>query len=212
MHFDDIAWLDFVRKSLTADEIWLMEQHLAVGCDECSAAHAFWAKVMDLVSLEAHYEPDPSDIQLVTAAFTGGKTEVSMPRRTTLAQLIFDSFREPAPAGFRNALMQARHIVFSVGQWTVSLRMKTEAGNQIFLAGHITRPESDGSEPGRMEVTLLRAESPVESAATNRSGEFQMWYQDALDMRLLVKVSQTETLEVRLLDQDLTIDEINFGE
>ena len=212
MHFDDIAWLGFVRGSLTSNEKWLIERHLTVGCGECSAVHAFWAKVRDFVAREADYEPNPTDVRLVTAAFAGEKPRVSISGWTTLARLISDSFRDPAPAGFRSALMQARHIVFSAGQWTISLRMKNEVGDQVFLAGQITRPDSDRWEPGQMEVTLLRAESPVENVTTNGSGEFQLRYRGASDMRLFVKVSESGTLEIPLPDQDLSRDEINFGE
>jgi hypothetical protein len=113
------------------------------------------------------------------------------------ARLISDSFRD---------------VVFSAGHGTISLRMKNEAGDQVFLAGHITRPDSDRCEPGQMEVTLLRAESPVENVTTNSFGEFQLRYRGASDMRLLVKVSESGTLEILLPDQDLTRDEIRFGE
>jgi hypothetical protein len=212
MHFDDIAWLGFVRGSLTSDEKSSMEQHLTVGCGACSAAHAFWAKVKDFVAREADYEPNPSDVRLVPAAFAGEKPPVLMSGWTTLARLISDTFRDPAPAGFRSALMHARHIVFSAGQWTISLRMKNGVGDQVFLAGQITRLNSDRREPGQMEVTLLRVDSPVENVTTNGSGEFQLRYRGAFDMRLLVKVSESETLEIPLPDQDLTRDEIHFGE
>jgi hypothetical protein len=211
MHFDDIVWLGFVRGSLTSDEKSSMEQHVTVGCGECSAAHAFWAKVMDFVARQADYEPNPSDVRLVTAAFAGEKPPVPM-SGWTLAQLISDSFRDPAPAGFRSALMQARHIVFCAGQWTISLRMKNEADDQVFLAGQITKPDSDRWEPGQMEVTLLRVDSPVENVTTNGSGEFQLRYRGAFDMRLFVKVSESGTLEIPLPDQDLTRVEIHFGE
>ena len=205
MHFDDVAWLGFVRGSLTTDERWLMQQHLTVGCSECSAAHAFWTRVMDLIAREADYELDASDIRLFTAtAFEGEAREVAVNKMTILARLLFDSFRDDAPAGFRSALMQARHIVLSAGQWTISLRIKRESGNQVFLAGHVTRADTAASAPSRMEVTLRQAESPVGSATTNLSGEFHLQYRDASDLRLFVKVSEAETLEIPLPDQDPT--------
>ena len=49
----------------------------------------------------------------------------------------------------------------------------------MFLAGYITRPDSDRGERGQMEVTLLRAESPVENVTTNSVGEFQLRYRGA---------------------------------
>ena len=50
MHFDDISWLAFVRRSMPEDDTWLMQQHLTVACEECVKAHSFWAKLDDLLS------------------------------------------------------------------------------------------------------------------------------------------------------------------
>jgi hypothetical protein len=211
MHFDDITWLGFVQGTLTRDERWLLEQHLNVGCSECSTSHAFWSRLADLIAREANYKPDASDIRVATAAFTGENREAHMPK-TTLAQLIFDSFRNSAPAGFRSALMQARHAVFSGGQWTISLRIKDEVGDKVSLAGHITKADSGTADPGTMQVSLRQADSRIATATTNHSGEFHMRYERALNVTLLVKISQTETLEIPIPDQDITTEDITLEE
>jgi hypothetical protein len=210
MHFDDKSWLDFVRRLLNEDERWLLQQHLTVGCNECLRAHSFWSRITEMVARELDYEPDASDIRIVAAAYTAEKPEISLPKSTKLAQLIFDSFRDASPAGFRSALMLARHMVFSAGQWTISLRIKNESGNQVFLAGHITRAESGSGEPRRMQVTLRQAGSLAGSATTNDSGEFHLRYVEVLDVWLFVNVSEAETLEIPLPHQNLTDEEISF--
>jgi len=212
MHFDDITWLDFVRGLLTADETWLMQQHLTVGCVECARAHAFWSKMTDVIAREADYGPDASDMRVVTDAFKNANRTAAIPNSTELALLIFDSFREAAPAGFRSALMQARHVVFRAGQWTISLRMKTESANQVFLTGHVMKIDSATEETGAMEVILQQSESPVAGAVTNDFGEFHLEYRNASYVRLFVKVSPAETLEIHLPDQNLLSEEIRFEE
>jgi hypothetical protein len=213
MHFEDKAWVDFVRKLLTDDETWLMQQHLAIGCGECSQACAFWTRVTDMTARDSDYEPPTSDVSRITAAFIGQNREKTVRDIYTPAQLVFDSFHMVADAGFRSALLQARHLVFRASPWTISLRIKSESGNQVFMAGQITRAEPAGLEPGAMqEVALAESDSLVATATSNHSGEFHLQYRDALDLRLLVKVSEAETLEISLPDQDPVTEEFSFGE
>ena len=108
--------------------------------------------------------------------------------------------------------MQARHVVFVAGPWTISLRVKSDSGNRVFLAGHITRTEPARSEPGRIKVSLLQADSLLASATVSHFGEFHLQYRDNSSLRLVAQVSETETLEIPLPDQDLTNEEISFGE
>jgi hypothetical protein len=212
MHFGDVAWVDFVRGALGVNEAKLMQQHLIDECGECLKAHAFWTRITDVISREPEYEPDASDIRVVKAAFAHANSGMAASKMTTTAQVIFDSFRDAAPAGFRSALMHARYLVFRSSRWTISVRIKSDSGNQVFLAGHITERESAEGELGRMQVTLLNGAKPLETATTNRSGEFHLQYRDTVDVRLLVKVSGSEDLEIRLPDQDLINDEVSIEE
>jgi hypothetical protein len=212
MHFEDISWVSFIRKSLPDEQIWLMQQHLSVSCEECIAAYSFWGNFNDWVVRESTYEPDASDIRVVTSAFSAEEQKSKNRTFSRLAVLIFDSFQDVAPAGFRSALMQARHVVFRVADWTISLRIKNQMGNQISLAGHITAREFATQDIGPMEVFLSSYETPIANVTTNRSGEFQVQYPLAPEVRLLVKVSPTETLEIPLPALDLAAEEIDSEE
>ena len=212
MHFGEDAWLDFARKLLPPDETWSLQQHLAVGCQDCSKSYAFWTRVTEIIARDAEYDPTPSDVRSVTAAFVGENREMAIRKLYIPAQLIFDSFHVAAPVGFRSALMQARHVVFGAGLWTISLRVKSDSGNRVFLAGHITRTEPARSEPGQIKVSLLQADSLLASATVSHSGEFHLEYRDTSSLRLVVEVSETETLDIPLPDQDPTNEEISFGE
>jgi hypothetical protein len=211
MHFEEQAWIDFVRKLLTAEETWLMQQHLVVGCRECSKAYDFWTRVADMASRDSDYEPPASDIRTITDAFIGANREETVRKMYTPAQLVFDSFHAAAPAGFRSALLQARHLVFCSGPWTISLRIKSESGKQLFIVGQITRAELAGLEPGA-EVSLMESDSLLATAASSRSGEFHLQYRETPNLRLIVKVSEVETLEISLPDQDPATEETSFDE
>ena len=212
MHFEDISWLGFIRESLPDEERWLMQQHLTVSCEECVAAHSFWAQLNDSLGREKTYEPDASDIRVVTSAFSVKEQEPKNRAFSKLAVLIFDSLQDVAPTGFRSAVMQARHVVFRVADWTISLRIKNQASNQISLAGHIAEAESAIRDIGPMEVLLFSYGKPIASVTTNRSGEFHVQYPLAPEVRLLVKVSQTEALEIPLPAVDPSIEDIDSEE
>ena len=212
MHFDDISWLAFVRRSMPEDDTWLMQQHLTVACEECVKAHSFWAKLEDLLAQEREYEPDASDVRVVTSAFSGANSERKNPVLPKLAVLTYDSFQGAAPVGFRSSLMQARHIVFRIDGWTISLRIKQQAGNQVSLTGHISEAELPLRETGPMEIQVLSNGIPNVSVTTSRSGEFHLQYSLVPDVRLLVNVSDAEALEIPLPAEDLTSEDMDFEE
>ena len=212
MHFDDISWLAFVRRSMPEDDTWLMQQHLTVACEECLKAHSFWAKLDDLLAKEGQYEPDASDVRVVTSAFAGANSERKNLVLPKLAVLTFDSFQDSAPVGFRRSLVQARHVVFRSEGWTISLRIKQQTGNQVSLTGHISEAELPLRETSPMEVQLLSNGIPNASVTTSLSGEFHLQYSLVPDVRLLVNVSDAEALEIPLPVEDLASEDMDFEE
>jgi hypothetical protein len=212
MHFEDTTWFDYVRGLLTPDEAWLMQQHLTVGCEECTRAHAFWLRMHDFTTREASYEPDPSDIGRAMDAMAS-KTLDAMPSGLlNVAVLTFDSFRQATSAGFRSGQAQVRYMVYEAGAWAISLRLKNELGGHILLTGHIARRQAETEENNEMALILQEMDTPLRSTSTNPSGEFHMQYRSAPNLCLYVNVSPKETLQLRLPDPELSDGERGFEE
>lgn len=202
MHFDDITWLDFVRGLLTSDQAWLMQQHLTVGCEECKKAHAFWLKMQDFATRDASYEPSRADVLIASEADLTERAEPTLPCDLTAAMVTFDSFRSAMAAGFRSGLTQARYVIYEAEPWTISLRIKSELGNQMFLTGQITKAGMTPDQTPGMPLMLQGADSLLRSTFTSGSGEFHLQYRSASNIRLLVKISPEQTLEIRLPDPE----------
>src|SRR3954468_23359989 len=99
-HFTDESWFDYVRNLLPPDQIYAMKTHLNEGCEDCTELHSLWKRVLDTVNHESRYAPDPSDVRVVTGAFNLQRRS-AVPRTRVMAAVLFDSLRDPAPAGFR---------------------------------------------------------------------------------------------------------------
>jgi len=202
-HFSDEAWFDFVRHLLPETEMEPMTRHLEERCEECQRLHVFWQKLYAITSREREYEPGDSDLRIVKAAYAAELPRLSLPKSATLTDIVFDSFQELAPAGFRGTAVPTRHLLCHAKEWTVALRLTQEHGHGLFIGGQVTQsaaepPPSGERKAGPFEVTLSQADKFVERVQTNAVGEFYVRSQKDTQVRLYVHVSEQEALEIRL--------------
>jgi hypothetical protein len=200
--FSDEAWFDFVRHLLPETETAQMTRHLDDGCEECQQRHAFWQKLGAITSREWLYEPDDADLRIAKAAYAAGLARLYLPKNAHLAALVFDSFRDPAPAGFRATAIQTRHLICRAKGWTVALRLTQEYGHGVFIGGQVTQSMTESltrnEKSGPFEVTVLQADKFVERMQTNAVGEFYVRCLKQTHVRLYVDIPEEEALEIRL--------------
>jgi hypothetical protein len=201
-HFSDEAWFDFVRQLLSEAETAQMTRHLDEGCDDCQRLHVFWDKLYSITSREGEYEPDESDLRIVKAAYAAELPRLALPKNARLTDIVFDSFLEPAPAGFRGTAVPTRHLLCHAKEWTVALRLTHEHGHGLFIGGQVTQSATESPaedrKAGPFEVILSQADKFVERVQTNAVGEFYVRSQKDTQVRLYVHVSEQEALEIRL--------------
>lgn len=195
-HFTDEAWFDLARKLLDKDEAQAMQRHLDDGCQECTGLAEIWNTVVRKSSLEGPYQPADSDVKVVKAAFSERMQKILNPKKAIPATLTFDSLRDAAPAGFRAILLQARHLVHHAGPWKIALRLKTEPGNQMFVAGHVARSGAQRTE--ELQVTLVHAGILRAETRTNLLGEFHFQSTPGPDMRIHVWIAADEAVQIQL--------------
>jgi len=197
-HFADEAWFDYVRKLLAPDQMQQMKTHLDEHCAECTELYDIWQRVLDTVTRESRYAVPPSDVAVVTAAFKRYHRS-ALPRTPLVAALVFDSLYDPAPAGFRSVLAQARHLLYEASNWTIALRLKTEPANRVSLVGHVTRTgPSSGTEGSAFEITISRGDTLIAQTMANNLGEFHLEYQNLSALRLRLRLSDEHGLDVDL--------------
>jgi hypothetical protein len=201
-HFSDEAWFDLVRRLLPPEETAVMTRHLDEGCEECKRLHDLWRKVEAIASRESLYEPENSDLRIAKAAYAAELPTLAMPKNARRAAVVFDSFRDPAPVGFRGTAIQTRLLVCRAKGWNIALRLTQEPGNGISIGGQITQStkvsQAGNGRTGPFEVTVAQVDKFVDRVETNGVGEFYVRCPKEINIRLYVHVSEKDTLEIRL--------------
>jgi hypothetical protein len=193
-HFDLEQWADFSRGLDRDIDRSAMESHLSTGCARCSHLMKMFANVAAVARMEASYEPPPNVIRLARAIYQPQKPE------RTLARLVFDSFREPLPAGVRTQDRQTRHALYEAGGYSVDIRLEHQRPADLAtLVGQLADREHPGVDAGDVRVELVTKKEILASANCNRFGEFQLDYRPEPALRLdVVLGSSGRRLEVPL--------------
>lgn len=151
-----------------------MDRHLDSGCKVCGEVAGMWRRVFELAQKDREVRPPDGSVRFAKGYFALSRSQPELSRATRVAQLIFDTFRQPMPEGVRSSQAAARHLVYRAGALMVDVRF--EAGGQKaqpFLAGQVI----DGSSPDRtikdVAVSIRRGMQDLAHTTTNEFGEFQ---------------------------------------
>lgn len=194
-HYDEWAWVDFVRGISRGEVRSAMERHLSSGCQRCAGIVRVLSGVVEAGKLEAGYEPSPHVLRQARAIFP-----VRRPKTSLVARLIYDSFREPLPAGIRAQDRLTRHALYEAGSVFVDLQLEHDrASGLVTLVGQISDRADPGVKTASLPVSLTAGKGLVASAVCNRLGEFELEYRPARDLRLYVPLLEAGThVDVRL--------------
>jgi hypothetical protein len=177
-HFSDEDWADFVRG--VGDGHDAMRAHLTDGCHECAERHRYVRAVTDLARRDAHYEPPPSAVRIVEAAFDRTPPAGTFARVSQAMKLLFDSQLAAAPAGVRSGVSESpRRLVFVGGELMVELQLA--GSGQLkgkVLIGQVTSRVQQRGDAEPLRVLLHSGSHVVAHAATNRVGEFVLEFED----------------------------------
>ena len=186
-HFEVREWVDFVRDVGEAADRSAMADHLSAGCPRCQAVIRSLHAVVKLAALEASSEPPAGVIRRAQAIFPPHRSEMGV-----LARLIYDSFREPLPAGMRAQGRVARHALYEAGNVFVDLQLEHEASSgTVTLVGQVSDRDNPQINTTSLPVVLMARKGLVTSAICNRLGEFEMEFRPARDLRLHVPLRET---------------------
>lgn len=189
-HFEITEWADFVRGLTPAGARKDMETHLAA-CKPCQRT----AKLLSVFSSTAAHlrgiEAPTSSVHCAETLFALQETERKRSRAGWVARLVFDSFREPLPAGVRSGQRLSRQVLFEAGAYRLDLRLERESGTEHFsLVGQIENRKQPRLEMGSVPVMLTAGRQVVARGITNRFGEFQFSYRAVGQMQLFVVLPQ----------------------
>ncbi len=130
-------WVDFVRDVLAPEQKMVMQHHLDTGCARCSKNLQLWRQVRTLAAHETTYHPPEEVVRFVKGSFALNRPLATRSRRTRLAQLVLDSFRQPALAGARATGQSPRQLLYRTGTLLIDLRMERLSGSRLSLVGQV---------------------------------------------------------------------------
>jgi hypothetical protein len=172
-HFPVGEWIDFVRHVVRTIRKEKMKEHLEQGCKSCSKTVSLWQRVRQTAEAETNYRPPGDAVRIAKAFFAGSNSTVEQKRTDSLAELLFDSFLQPALEGVRSSSIGTRQLLYRADPFQIDLLIESQAGGlSVVVTGQLLdlrHPEIVGHN---LQVTLSNLRGRVVQAATNQFGEF----------------------------------------
>ena len=178
MRFRHISLLEFAAYQLgTASPsiVLRVERHLGKNCAECRAAHEFLGHLVRVMRRERQATPPEAVVKRARSIFRLLPARALQPPAPyeSLARLVFDSFREPAPAGVRSVLSPSRHLVFDDQGLVVDLQVEAEvAAERQAITGQVQSQEAAARHLEGLPVMLVAEGQVLMSTRTTALGEF----------------------------------------
>jgi len=209
-HYEPAEWVDFVRGVADNEARGKMQAHLDAGCDECGRVAAFFSQVSQCAAASVTYDVPDYAIKNVRAIYALQRPEEVRLLPRTMARLIYDSFREPLPAGVRSQQHTAHQLMYVAGPYCVDLRLEQERGStQVRLIGQIANQEHGAKGVSEVPVYLMSRNLVVNKTATNKFGEFAMEYAPTKGLRLFAPIPGEHHIEIPMSVASAKSEDVN---
>jgi hypothetical protein len=184
-HFTTDEWIDFVNQVAANNKKIEMQQHLEGGCGRCTETVALWQKVRKTAASERSYQPPAESVRVAKASFSTAGLAAKPRESSSLIEVLFDSFLQPAIAGARSTGRGVRQMLYRADPYQVDLQIEAKPeGNRLMITGQVldlSRAIVVGSE---IRVLISNRRGSSVHAVTNQFGEFRAEIDDSGDLEL----------------------------
>jgi hypothetical protein len=191
--------IDFLDGRVSAREKDLVEAHLRVGCSECRAGRLWYEGFKRLGAGLGTTEAPPWIIRRAERLFDIKRPSARVAGAAhSVAKLVFDSLKRPAPAGARSAAVPERQVLYWIENYSIDLQMVQTASASANLIGQVIDAEEAGfGSVAQAPVDLIYEGEPVRRTTTNEIGEFSIIGVDqhAYDLRI-----ETRDIIINIVD------------
>jgi hypothetical protein len=146
---------------------------------------ALWQKLANATAVEPRYQPSAETVRVAKAAFAIASLTASGREVVRFAQLLFDSFSHPAPAGIRSAPTRIRQLLYRAQPYQIDLQIEfRQETNHLIVTGQlldISHPDMIGQD---VQVTISNRRGSVVKTMTNQHGEFRGEVENSGDLEL----------------------------
>jgi len=193
-HFSMQKWADFVRGAVAHEQSRAMQKHLDSGCSNCRKLVESWKQVLDCAVREKSYGPPDACMRMVKAQFALSHPHEGRARKVDYAELVFNSFAQPAPAGIRSGATRPWQLMFRRSNYSIDVRIESR-DDGIAIIGQVLDSGQAGSGVCDIPVRLMTYK---QQTTTNRFGEFQFEVESMEDPGLLFVMSEERDLMISI--------------
>jgi hypothetical protein len=174
-HFSEEDWVDFARQRSDPEHRAGVAQHLEAGCPRCAQTLRVWGAVLSVAEQEAAYTPPEEAILQAKRLFPVDPSQGLRERVAAQIALVFDSFRQPLPAGVRATGTLPRYLLYKAGRYAIRVQVDpADASRSGTIMGQIL----DEQEPTRalrdIAVRAMQGARTLDRTLTNQLGEFHL--------------------------------------
>src|SRR2546426_12524832 len=167
-HFDISKWTDFVRGLSEKSAEVAIGHHLASGCRKCRHTAGLLRKLAAVVRRDLQVQVPEHAVRCARAIFILQQPEEVQVLPRIPARLLYDSFREPLPAGVRTQQRLSRQALYQAGDYTLALRLEHERGtSRVALVGQIQNRKEPGKRLSRVPDLVASGNQVMPQAVSN---------------------------------------------
>jgi len=176
-----------------------MKKHLGTGCNRCMETVALWQKLHNSAAVEASYQPPAAQVRIAKAAFAASDVAVQRRQRSSLAEVIFDSFLQPMLAGARSGGLGTRQMLYRADPYQIDVQIESKPeGNRLMVTGQLLDVSSPGVVGRDVRITLSNHRGNVIHTVTNQFGEFRGEIENTGDLEISFPGQGEKSIEISL--------------
>jgi len=202
-HYETERWVDFARGLSGDTERAAMEAHLAAGCKQCGRRAELLGELAAMAHADLEYEPPADVMHMARSIFQAPHPSEEPSVVRILATLIYNSVRDPLPAGMRTGDRPSQ-VLYEAEDYMLDLhvnkeRVSRESGaTRMVLVGQIASRKDPGRPLAELPVVLKAGRSVAARGVANSLGEFHLEFEPRDGLRLEIPVESGRTIEVEL--------------
>jgi hypothetical protein len=184
-HFTTEEWIDFVNQVTSPKQQEAIKKHLGTACKQCMETVALWQKLHNTAAMEASYQPPEADVRIAKAAFASAAVGAQRNKKSSLVEVMFDSFLQPKLAGARSSGLGTRQMLYRADPYQIDIQIEAKPeGNRLMVTGQLLDVSSPGVVGRDVKITLSNHRGNVIHTITNQFGEFRGEVENTGDLEL----------------------------
>jgi hypothetical protein len=200
-HFKAVERIDFFNRATSPEHLEAIEKYLMSGCEKRAKLLALRRRVGSLATAESAYLPSEQAVRETAARFGPAGWAGSRNEKSSVVELLFDSFLAPVSSGARADHTGIRHVLYRAAPFQIDLQIEAKPGHDLMVVTgqvlDVGRPEIFGSG---LYVTLFNRSGNLVHELTNEFGEFQVEIKNSDDLVLALRCDSEKPIVITLKD------------